>query len=75
MNDGVVRMGMLGDGLAAAVKADGSVASLSDDKSEGFSNITAALSPHVTAKDWRWLSMPEDDCSQSFSAQTVWLMI
>jgi serine/threonine protein phosphatase PrpC len=62
MNDGVVRMGMLGDGLVAAVKADGSVASLSDDKSEGFSNITAALSPDVAAKDWLWLSMPEEDC-------------
>ena len=62
MNDGVIRMGMLGDGLAAVVKADGSVASLSDDKSEGFSNITAALSPDVTAKDWLWLSIPEEDC-------------
>jgi hypothetical protein len=62
MNDGVVFMGMLGDGLVAAVRGDGSIASLSDDKSEGFSNITAALSPDVTAKDWRWLSMPEEDC-------------
>jgi serine/threonine protein phosphatase PrpC len=62
MNDGVIRMGMLGDGLAAALKADGSVATLSDNKSEGFSNITAALSTDVTEKDWRWLSIPEDDC-------------
>jgi serine/threonine protein phosphatase PrpC len=62
MSDGVVVMGMLGDGLAAVVKRDGSVASLSDDKSEGFSNITVALSMDVTDKDWRWLSTPEDDC-------------
>jgi serine/threonine protein phosphatase PrpC len=62
LNDGVVHMGMLGDGLLAAVRADGTVASLSDDKSEGFSNITAALSPDVTAEDWRWLSIPEEDC-------------
>jgi len=62
VNDGMVCMGMLGDGLAAAVKADGSVVTLSDDKSEGFSNITAALSTNVTVKDWRWLSMPEADC-------------
>jgi serine/threonine protein phosphatase PrpC len=62
LNDGVVHMGMLGDGLLAAVRADGTVASLSDDKSEDFSNITAALSPDVTAEDWRWLSMPEEDC-------------
>ena len=63
MNDGVVRMGLLGDGLVAAVKTDGSVVSLSDDKTEGFSNITAALSPNVTEKDWQWLSIPESDCS------------
>jgi hypothetical protein len=62
MDDGVIRMGMLGDGLAAAVKTDGSVVSLSDDKTESFSNITAALSQNVTEKDWRWLSIPEDDC-------------
>jgi serine/threonine protein phosphatase PrpC len=53
---------MLGDGLLAAVRADGTVAPLSDDKSDGFSNMTAALSPDVTAEDWRWLSMPEDEC-------------
>lgn len=63
MNDGVVRMGLLGDGLVAAVKTDGSVVSLSDDKTEGFSNITAALSSNVTEKDWQWLSIPESDCS------------
>jgi len=62
MDDGVFRMGMLGDGLAAAVKTNGSVVSLSDDKTEGFSNITAALSSNVTERDWRWLSIPEDDC-------------
>lgn len=62
MNNGLILMGMLGDGLAAAVRGDGSVTSLSDDKTEGFSNITAALSPGVTAKDWRWLSMSEEEC-------------
>ena len=62
LNDGVVHMGMLGDGLLAVVKSDGTVESLTDDKSEGFSNMTAALSPDVTAGDWRWLSIPEEDC-------------
>jgi len=57
-----VLIGMLGDGLAAAVRADGSVVLLTDEKEEGFSNITAALSPEVTEKDWRWLSLPEEDC-------------
>lgn len=62
IDDGVIRMGMLGDGLAAVLKTDGSVVLLSDDKLDSFSNITAALSPNVTEKDWRWLSIPEDDC-------------
>jgi serine/threonine protein phosphatase PrpC len=63
LRDGMIRLGMLGDGLAAAVKTDGSVVSLSEDKSHGFSNITAALSPNVAAKDWRHLSLPEDECA------------
>ena len=62
MNDGAVHLGMLGDGFAAAVQTDGSVASLSDDKTESFSNVTAALSPEMTGEDWRWLSLPENDC-------------
>ncbi len=63
LDDGMVRIGMLGDGLAAAVKTDGMVLSLSDEKAESFSNITTALSPRVTEKDWRWLSIPEGECS------------
>lgn len=62
MNDGVVRMGMLGDGLAAVLKPDGSVVLLTDDKSEGFSNITTALSTDVSEKDWRRFSIPEGGC-------------
>lgn len=62
LTDGMVRLGMLGDGLVTAVKTDGSVISLSDDKTGSFSNITAALSPNITEKDWRWLSIPEDNC-------------
>lgn len=66
LNAGMVHMGMLGDGLLAAVRADGTIASLSDDKSAGFSNMTAALSPDVIAENWRWLSMPEKDCQCIF---------
>lgn len=62
INDGMVHLGMLGDGLAAVVKGDGTVVTLCDDKSQGFSNITAALSPDVTVQDWRWLILPEEDC-------------
>lgn len=66
LDSGVVHMGMLGDGLLAVVRADGTVASLSDDKSDGFSNTTTALSPDVAAQDWRWLSLPEEDCQSIF---------
>jgi len=62
MSDGMVHMGMVGDGLVAAVRCDGTVISLSDDKSDGFSNITAGLSPDVSDQDWHWLSLPEEDC-------------
>lgn len=62
MGNGVVRLGMLGDGLAAVVKTDGSVVSLSDDKSEGFSNITSALTPNTSVTDWRDMSVVEDEC-------------
>lgn len=65
-NKGFVTIGILGDGLAAAVKVDGSVESLSDDKLEGFSNITIALSPNVNPHDWRWLSIPEIECQSIF---------
>lgn len=62
LGDGAIHLGMLGDGLAAAVKSNGSVVSLSEDKSQGFSNITTALSLNVSAKDWRHLSLLEEDC-------------
>jgi len=61
LRDGAIQIGMLGDGLASALKSDGSVVSLEEDKSQGFSNITTALSAKVTAKDWRHLSVAEDD--------------
>lgn len=62
LNDGKVRMGMLGDGLIAAVRINQTVAILTDDKSEGFSNLTNALSADVSGEDWRWLSMAEEEC-------------
>lgn len=62
LGDGAVHLGMLGDGLAAVVKRDGSVVSLAEDKTQGFSNITTALSSNVSAKDWRYLSLPGEQC-------------
>ncbi|MGB3976014.1 MAG: PP2C family serine/threonine-protein phosphatase [bacterium] len=61
-NKGNIIVGVLGDGLAAIIKADGTVVLLTDDKSEGFSNITIPLSKNVTVKDWQWLTLPENDC-------------
>ncbi len=60
--DGLIHLGMLGDGLIAALKSDSSVASLSEDKGYGFSNITTALSPNVSPNEWRYFSLPEEEC-------------
>jgi len=62
MEGSAVLMGMLGDGLVAVVRGDDSVAVLSEEKANAFTNTTVALSPDVTTEDWRWLSMPEEEC-------------
>ena len=60
--DGIIRMGMLGDGLLAVLKSDGTVLSLSEDKTGSFSNVTSALSKNTTSKDWRFLTLQENLC-------------
>jgi serine/threonine protein phosphatase PrpC len=62
LGDGLVHMGMLGDGCAAAVRHDGAVVSLSDDKTAGFSNMTGALSPSTREASWMVLDVPETEC-------------
>jgi serine/threonine protein phosphatase PrpC len=62
LNDGLVRMGILGDGCAAVVKHDGAIVSLSDGKTTGFSNTTSALSPSTSEASWKVLDVPEADC-------------
>jgi serine/threonine protein phosphatase PrpC len=62
MNSGMIIMGMLGDGLVAVVRSDGSVMSLTNGDSVGFSNITVALSSDVTGVDWRWISLQDEEC-------------
>lgn len=62
LGDGMVRLGILGDGCIAAVKGDGSVTALVDDKAAGFSNVTSALSPATDAAQWTVLDVPESDC-------------
>lgn len=63
IGDGAIHLGMLGDGLVAAIKSDGAVVSLSEDKSQGFSNVTDALSSNISPKDWRYLSLLEEECT------------
>ncbi|ONN67921.1 PP2C family serine/threonine-protein phosphatase [Herbaspirillum sp. VT-16-41] len=64
LNDGLMRIGMLGDGLAAVLKTDGSMLLLSEDKSAGFSNMTAALSADEARnrQHWQHATLPEDQC-------------
>lgn len=57
-----VWLGMLGDGCAAAVKNDGSVVYLSDDKTGSFSNMTESLSASVSPDKWRLICLEEDEC-------------
>jgi len=61
--DGLIRSGMLGDGLISFLKGDGTVLSLTEDKSEGFSNLTTALSNNTTGKEWQFLTLREELCS------------
>jgi hypothetical protein len=63
LGDGLVRMGMLGDGCAAAVKHDGTVVTLADDKAAGFSNVTSALSPSTSEASWTVMTVPEAECA------------
>lgn len=58
---GEIYIGMLGDGSVSLVKSDGSTVSISDDKQQGFSNITSALSPSVSEKDWQWCTFSEEE--------------
>ena len=62
LGDGLMRMGALGDGCAAAVRLNGSVVALMDDKASGFSNVTKALSPNTQETDWTTLDVPESEC-------------
>ncbi|CAL8479458.1 PP2C family serine/threonine-protein phosphatase [Caballeronia sp. S22] len=60
--DGALHLGMLGDGLIVAMKVDRTVVRLAEDRAQGFSNMTDALSAELSAKDWRYASLPEEEC-------------
>lgn len=57
-----VNLGLLGDGAVAAVLRDGAVKVLTDDKTEGFSNMTSALSPSVGSESWQIATVSAADC-------------
>lgn len=61
-NDGVIRMGALGDGGIALLRHDGTVISMMEDKEHSFSNLTSALSPQTMTDDWQVYELPEVEC-------------
>jgi serine/threonine protein phosphatase PrpC len=62
LRDGLVRIGILGDGCAAVIKRDGTVTSIAEDKDDGFSNQTRALTPSTTESQWKVRTVAEGDC-------------
>ena len=59
---GKIVVGMLGDGLAAILRTDGSYEELIDNKEDNFSNQTAALSRETKIIHWKTLLMDQDEC-------------
>lgn len=59
---GDVVLGMLGDGLAAALGTDGSYLELCEDKNDWFSNQTEALSENTRPDCWRTALLPQENC-------------
>ena len=60
--ESMVWIGQLGDGCAAAVKSDGEITMLTDDKADSFSNMTDSLAASLTADKWKLVGIPEDEC-------------
>lgn len=60
---GKITAGMLGDGMLAILKADGTCLELSENKDNSFSNQTIALSCRTTGRQWQTISIPQDECS------------
>ena len=56
-----VYVGMLGDGLCSVVLENNEIKTLSDDKSDKFSNITTAMSKNTKFTDWKTLEFLEKE--------------
>ncbi len=59
LNDGLIRLGMLGDGLIAVQRTDGKVIIPFQKEDLGFTNFTASLSANTRAEDWQYTTIPE----------------
>lgn len=60
---GPIVLGMLGDGLVAALGKDGTYLELCEDKNDWFSNQTEALSENTQPERWRTASVRQEDCT------------
>ena len=59
---GAVTIGMLGDGLVAVLRTDGSYLELQDDKTDSFSNQTTALTNNTASSQWQIASIEQEEC-------------
>lgn len=62
LGDGLIRVGMLGDGCAVVIKRDGGIISLIDDKGSLFSNQTNALKASVEEGQWKIKTVADNEC-------------
>lgn len=62
LGDGLLRLGILGDGCIAVVKKTGAVVLLEDDKRASFSNMTAALTEPAAPDKWKLVDVDEAEC-------------
>lgn len=58
---GPIQVGVLGDGLGAVLKVDGTVEFLEYSKSAGFANVTTALSASTTPDDWKFARFAQEE--------------
>lgn len=63
VGDGMMRLGLLGDGCVVVVEESGDIQSLAPDKEESFSNMTTALSARTQPSDWQTVDVPESRCA------------
>ncbi len=58
----IMLLGMIGDGMVAVLKKDGSFIALSEDKDDCFSNQTCSLANNTQISQWRTQLLDQDEC-------------